>query len=113
MNAGLIGMARVRPVDTMIVVPSKDLRVLAQEYVSEMPGSVRALLRGVGGRSDGGANRLVSFLLFEQGYTQALMRLGYQDAMAVKDELLAFIAGEDVPRLFAPSWVKRDLTGVA
>lgn len=105
-------MARVRPVDTMIVVPSKDLREIAHEYVSEMPGSVRALLRGVGGRSDGGANRLVSFLLFEQGYTQALMRLGYDDAMAVKDELLAFVAGDPVPRLFAPSWVRRDLTGV-
>lgn len=106
-------MARVRPVDTMIVVPSKDLRQLAEEHVREMPASVRALLRGVGGRSDGGANRLISFLLFEQGYTQALMRLGYNDAMAVKDELKAFVSGEDVPRLFAPGWVRRDLTGAA
>jgi NTE family protein len=106
-------MSRVRPLDTMIVVPSKDLRELAHEHVSEMPRTVRALLRGVGGRSDGGANRLISFLLFEQGYTQALMRLGYDDAMAVKDQLLAFVSGEDVPRLFAPSWVRRDLTGTA
>jgi len=106
-------MERVRPLDTMIVVPSKDLRELAHEHVAEMPGSVRALLRGVGGRSNGGANRLISFLLFEQGYTQALMRLGYDDAMAVKDELLAFVSGQDVPRLFAPSWVRRDLTGRA
>ena len=57
----------------MIVVPSKDLRRVAHDHVMEMPASVRALLRGVGGRSDQGANRLVSFLLFEQGYTQALI----------------------------------------
>ena len=101
---------RVRPIDTMIVVPSRDLREVADEFVHEMPWSVRALLRGVGGKSDKGANRLVSFLLFEQGYTQALINLGYEDAMAVRDQLEAFVRGADVPRLFAPSWVRRDLT---
>ena len=94
----------------MIVVPSRDLREVADEFVHEMPWSVRALLRGVGGKSDKGANRLVSFLLFEQGYTQALINLGYEDAMAVRDQLEAFVRGADVPRLFAPSWVRRDLT---
>lgn len=103
-------LARMRPIDTMVVVPSRDLRVIAYEHVSEMPRSVRALLHGVGGRSDVGANRLISFLLFEQGYTQALIKLGYDDAMAVRDQLLDFIAGRDVPRLFAPSWVSHDLT---
>ena len=107
-RAGALG--RVRPIDTMVVVPSRDLREIAHEHMHEMPGSVRALLRGVGGRSDGGANRLVSFLLFEQGYTQALIELGYRDAMAVKDELLAFVSGAAVPRLFAPNWVRDDLT---
>lgn len=104
-------MTRIRAIDTMIVVPSRDLRDIAHEHVGEMPGSVRALLRGVGGRSsDGGANRLISFLLFEQGYTQALIKLGYDDAMAVKDELRDFVTGAEVPRLFAPSWVRHDLT---
>lgn len=101
---------RVRPIDTMIVVPSRDLRDVAEEHEHEMPSSVRALLRGVGGRSDGGANRLVSFLLFEQGYTQALIKLGYDDAMANRDQLEAFVSGAAVPRLFAPAWVRRDLT---
>ena len=102
-------MTRMRAIDTMIVVPSKDLRQIAEDHVREMPASVRALLRGVGGRSDTGANRLLSFLLFEQGYTKALMELGYADAMAVRDQLLDFVSGSDVPRLFAPGWVSRDL----
>ena len=103
-------LANMRPIDTMIVVPSKDLRMVAHEHLHEMPRSVRALLRGVGGKSDVGANRLVSFLLFEQGYTQALIKLGYDDAMAIRDQLLDFIGGAQVPRLFAPSWVSHDLT---
>ena len=102
-------IAMVRPIDTMIIVPSKDLREVAAAHIDEMPFSVRVLLRGIGGKSAGGANRLVSFLLFEQGYTQALIQLGYDDAMAVKDQLLDFVLGKDVPRLFAPSWVRRDL----
>ena len=103
-------VARMRAIDTMIVVPSKDLRQIAHDHVREMPRSVRAVLHGIGGRSDAGANRLISFLLFEQGYTKALIQLGYDDAMAVKDELLDFVSGGDVARLFAPSWVRRDLS---
>ena len=102
-------MSRLRAIDTMIIVPSKDLRQVAVDHINEMPRSVRALLRGVGGRSDQGANRLLSFLLFEQGYTNALMELGYADAMAVRDQLQQFMSGFEVPRLFAPGWVSKDL----
>jgi NTE family protein len=103
-------LRRIRPIDTMVVLPSRDLRELAIEHRTEMPLPVRALLRGVSGRSRESASRLLSFLLFEQGYTQALIELGYNDAMAVKDQLLAFVSGEDVPRLFAPDWVRKDLS---
>jgi NTE family protein len=99
----------MRPIDTMIVVPSEDLRAVAYRHRKDLPFPLRALLRGVAG-SDPRKNRLLSFLLFERGYTQDLIDLGYKDAMAVKDQLRAFVTGEDVPRLFAPSWVARDLS---
>jgi len=103
-------LRRMRPIDTMVVVPSKDLRVIAHEHRKAMPLAVRALLRGIGGKNPS-ENRLLSFLLFEQEYTRKLIQLGYEDAMQVKDHLLDFITGKDVPRLFAPSWVKKDLSG--
>lgn len=105
-----IGAKEMRPIDTMLIVPSKDLRMIAEQHRSELPFAIRALLRGVGGSSPG-ENKLLSFLLFEQAYTRELIKLGYEDAMRVKDELRDFVTGADVPRLFAPAWIKRDLSG--
>jgi NTE family protein len=102
-------LRRVRPIDTMLIVPSEDLRVIAHEYRKQLPLALRGLLRGIGGRGKS-TNRLLSFLLFEKEYTRELIRLGYKDAMKVKDELLDFISGADVPRLFAPAWIKKDLS---
>jgi len=104
-------LTKMRPIDTMVIVPSQDLRAIAHKHRQELPLPLRALLRGVGGK-DPAENRLLSFLLFERGYTQDLIDLGYKDAMAVKDQLRAFVMGEDVPRLFAPSWVAQDLSGI-
>ncbi|MGH8194053.1 MAG: patatin-like phospholipase family protein [Woeseiaceae bacterium] len=103
-------LLRVRPIDTMLIVPSRDLREVAYEHRRAMPLPVRALLRGIRGESKG-ESRLMSFLLFEREYTQALIDLGYADAMQVKDQLVDFVTGADVPRLFAPAWVKKDLSG--
>lgn len=102
-------IANMRPIDTMLIVPSEDLRVIAHKHRKELPFAIRALLRGVGGRSPG-ENRLLSFLLFEKAYTRELIKLGYRDAMNVKDELLDFVRGAPVPRLFAPNWIKKDLS---
>jgi NTE family protein len=93
----------------MVIVPSKDLRAIAERHRKQLPFTVRALLRGVGD-SDPGGNRLLSFLLFEKTYTRELMELGYRDAMRVRNQLLDFVTGADVPRLFAPSWVQKDLS---
>ena len=105
-----VGDAKMRPIDTMLIVPSKDLRMIAEKHRAELPFAIRALLRSVGGRSPG-ENKLLSFLLFEKAYTRELIKLGYEDAMNVENELRKFVSGEPVPRLFAPAWIKRDLSG--
>ena len=102
-------LSRMRAIDTMLIVPSEDLRLIAHRHRMELPFALRSLLHGVGGKGSG-ENRLVSYLLFEQAYTRELIQLGYNDAMQVKDELREFVAGADVPRLFAPSWIKKDLS---
>ncbi|MEO1326011.1 MAG: patatin-like phospholipase family protein [Pseudomonadota bacterium] len=99
--------AQMRVIDTMVVLPSIDLRRLALQYIRELPRPVRLLLGGIGGKE----GRLLSFLLFESGFTRALIQQGYDDAMRVKDQLLAFVTGAPVPALSAPDEVADDLTG--
>ena len=104
-------MSGMRAIDMMLIVPSRDLRVIASRYRSELPFAIRALLHGVGGRRPD-ENRLLSFLMFEKAYTRELIELGYRDAMRVKSELRNFISGAPVPRLFAPDWISRDLSSL-
>jgi NTE family protein len=104
-------MREMRPIDMMVVVPSEDIRDIAYRYRRELPFAVRALLHGIGGRR-GSENRLLSYLLFEQAFTRELIELGYRDAKQFRAELQSFVAGEPVPRLFAPDWVRYDLTDV-
>jgi NTE family protein len=101
----------MRAIDTMLVVPSEDLRVIAHKHRMKLPFAIRSLLRGISGRR-ASENRLLSFLLFEKAYTRELIDLGYHDAMKVKDQLLDFVTGAEVPRLFAPSWIQRDLSSL-
>lgn len=80
----------LRPVESLLIAPSERLDVLAAKYAHELPWAVRALLRGIGAMNRrGGA--LTSYLLFERGFTQALIELGYNDSMARKDDILHFL----------------------
>lgn len=85
-------------IDAMIMFPSQDIREIALRYLHEMPRSVALLMRGLGALNYGG-RQLVSYLLFEAGYTRALIRLGYADAMARRKQLQDFLSGVplDVP----------------
>lgn len=101
-------LSTMRPIDTMVIVPSQDIREIAHRHRKALPFAVSTLLHGIGGRKSS-ENRLLSYLLFEREFTRELIELGYQDAMRVKDELMDFVLGRPVPRLFAPHWVEQDL----
>jgi len=104
-------LKRLRPVDIMVVLPSKDLREIAHKHRKSMPIGLRALLRGISGKG-GSESRLLSFLLFERAFTRELIELGYADAMQVRDELERFVTGKELPRFVAPERIKNDLLGL-
>jgi NTE family protein len=85
-----------RHVETLMLAPSVDPREIAARHVSEIPRGLRALLRVIGGR-DASGSQLASYLMFEAGYTRALIELGYRDAMEARTALVAFMSGSRMP----------------
>ena len=77
-------------VDVLVIEPSQPIDKIARRYASNLPWSIRFMLRGLGAMRSSGAN-LVSYLLFEKGFCRALIELGYQDAMNRREEILAFL----------------------
>jgi NTE family protein len=57
-----------------------------------MPRMVRFMLDGLG-RPDAQSADLMSYLLFDSAYTQALIDIGYHDASGRMDEIEAFLLG--------------------
>lgn len=80
----------LRPVGLKIISPSQDPREIAQRHLRALPRPLRALLWGVGALNSGGM-QLVSYLLFESGYTSELLELGYRDANRQMPDILAFL----------------------
>jgi len=77
-------------VEFRVITPSEELERIAVTHAGELPLTIRTLLHMVGAMRRSGAN-LLSYLLFERSYCRALIRLGYQDTLARKDELTAFL----------------------
>ncbi|MFG5777797.1 patatin-like phospholipase family protein [Comamonas sp. J-3] len=85
--------AALRPVDLLVFTPSQSLDAIALAHLQDLPTPVRALLAAVGVSAHNhsiGSAALASYLLFEPGYTRALIALGRADTMARQDEVRAF-----------------------
>lgn len=83
----------LRPVSTLAITPSRSLDELAMAHLKQMPRAARTLFAvlGVSSRSGSGAGAaLISYLLFESSYTQALIELGRADSMSRAEEVHAF-----------------------
>jgi NTE family protein len=80
----------LREVELLQINPSQALEPIALNYRLHLPWMLRKLFGRVGATEARGAI-LLSYLLFEQGFTNALIDLGRQDAHAMMDTILAFI----------------------
>jgi NTE family protein len=94
----------LRPIEVLVIAPSKRLDDIAAKHLHSLPAPVRTLLRGVGVSGSGDDARgaaLASYLLFEAPYTRELMALGRADTFARRDEVMAFFGWKPVSRLAA------------
>jgi len=79
-----------KKVEVLSLQPSESLDALAQAHVHELPADLYRVLDGLGALKGGGA-ALSSYLLFEPGFVQALMRMGAADVLARRDEFVTFL----------------------
>lgn len=91
----------LRPIETLVISPSQRLDTIAGRHREELPRALRTVLRGVGAMRREGST-LLSYIIFERGYTRALMELGYQDTMARRDAVAAFLRVDDGDGPVAP-----------
>jgi NTE family protein len=87
----------LRPVELLVIAPSQRIDDIAARHLGALPTTVRALLRGVGVGANGhaghggrGGAALASYLLFESGFTQALIALGVADTLARREDVIGF-----------------------
>ncbi|MBH9553379.1 patatin-like phospholipase family protein [Inhella gelatinilytica] len=95
----------LRPVDVLVIAPSRRLDEMAGEHQHELPATMRALLGTVGVTGKGSTARgsvLASYLLFESGYTTELILLGMTDTLNRRADVLKFFGWPSTP--MEPSW---------
>ncbi|MBD2859233.1 patatin-like phospholipase family protein [Spongiibacter sp. KMU-158] len=78
------------PVDCLVISPSEDIDVIADQHVQELPRTLRFFLKKTG-TNRGGNVSIASYLLFTKEFCGKLIDLGYQDGMAQRPEIEAFL----------------------
>jgi NTE family protein len=91
----------VHPIDLLLLRPSRDLGILANEHEAKLPRGFRFLTRGLGTR-EMRSNDFLSFVMFQPDYLRQLIEIGRADAEDHMDELVAFVAGSAGLRKEAP-----------
>lgn len=86
--------APYRPIDLFVHRPSVDLGELANSFEARLPGALRFLTRGLGTKETR-SNDLLSLLMFQPDYVQALIDLGEKDAAAQAEAIDAFLDGRE------------------
>jgi NTE family protein len=81
----------LRPIDLLVLRPSKDIGKLAGQHEIHMPGSLRFLLRGLGTRETKSPDFL-SMLMFEPDYLRRLIEIGEADAAERMQEIRALVS---------------------
>jgi NTE family protein len=97
---------RLKKIEMLVVLPSRDLSEIARHHVGSLPRALRVLLRTMGALNSGGG-QLMSYLLFQDTFTRELIALGYQDALKRADDLRAFLGGATVASTGATGVLRR------
>ncbi|MFO7893812.1 MAG: patatin-like phospholipase family protein [Longimicrobiales bacterium] len=91
----------MRPVEMVILRPSRDLSAMARDFEPRLPRGIRFLSRGIGATRSGSPEAL-AMMMFQPDYIRALIELGEKDAENRLDDL-AELLGMEAARTSAPA----------
>lgn len=74
----------IRPIELLEITPSLDLNEIAADFIDHLPRAPRLFIK------DTHSSSMLSLLLFEKAYCEALMDLGISDAMAQREQIRSF-----------------------
>lgn len=81
----------LKPIAIQVISPSEDIDLIAEDYVSDLPKSIRTFLKTSGGSASAGEINIASYLLFTPRFCKRLIDLGYKDGLAQRDDIEAFL----------------------
>jgi len=82
----------LRPVDLLLLRPSRDLGQIANDYEARLPRTFRFLTRGLGTKQTR-TNDLLSLVMFQGDYLRRLLELGEEDAAERAVDIERFLSG--------------------
>ncbi len=82
----------LEPVKLLVLRPSVDLGRLSSQFEAQLPRSIRFLTRGLGTRETKSPD-VLSLILFQPDYLNALMEIGEADAEERSEEIAEFMEG--------------------
>ncbi|UXH76675.1 patatin-like phospholipase family protein [Roseateles amylovorans] len=106
----------LRPIEALVIAPSRPLDSLAAERQGALPPAIRALLRSVGVSGEGAnasGSALVSYLLFEPEYTSELITLGMADTLARRSDIQRFFGWPAQAPQIDPAMMRKRAGGFA
>ncbi|CAI7997956.1 Acylamidase [Geodia barretti] len=86
----------LRPVELVVIRPSRDLGDLTREFEPRLPRLFRHLTRSLGSR-EMASQDLLSLLMFQEDYIDRLLAIGAADAARDADRVAALLAGTHEP----------------
>ncbi len=85
------GKDHLRRIPVLLMRPSTEIDQLSEVGLSQLPATLRFLLKGIGLQDDRGTD-LLSYLSFEPQYIKTLLEAGYEDTMKRKQEIIDFFS---------------------
>jgi NTE family protein len=79
------------PVKLLLIRPSQDLGVIANEFEAQLPPTFRFVTRGLGTQESRRAD-LLATLMFQPRYIHEMIAIGEKDGDKRRDEIAEFLA---------------------